>query len=150
MFTPSRAFLAAVLERAAGTSTVTVMGSASIGLIRSPFAPTVDTTYAQVVAVEANYTGYARQAAGLDTPSFIGPGNLSLLEGDLLVFMSSDTVTPNTIYGHFWTGSATSTFYGCEMYDNPIPLPTPAERVTIVPRVGLDPNANYGLSLVSN
>lgn len=149
MLTPTRAFLDGMLSRGAGSSSTTLLGNASVGLLKGPFTPSVDTTYAEIEVIEADYDGYARQAAGLDTTPHIGFNNLSYIQGDLLLFSPSDTITPNTIYGLFLTGTASTTLLGVEIFDNPLPLPGPAEQITIIPRVGLDPDANYGLAVVT-
>lgn len=124
------------------------LGSASIGLLRAPFAPTPLTALTDLT--EANFTGYARQAAGVSSVPFVDPKGIMTLEGPSLLFQPSDTVTTNTIYGLFWTGTPSTTLLGVEMFDNPIPLPNPLTALTIVPRFGIDQNGSYGNALVSN
>lgn len=148
MWVPTAAFLEALVEIQAGGSVSAPLANSSIGLVRQPIAPTVNTVMANLT--EANYTGYQRQASGLDTVPFVGPGGLFMSEGTRLRFMPSDTVTANTIYAAFVTGHDSTVLFGVEVFDNPIPLPGPLSAVTIVPRNGFDPAANFGMSLVSN
>jgi hypothetical protein len=136
---------ASVLDMRADTAW---LGNASIGLVAAPLVPTPATTLANIT--EANFSGYKRQAAGVASVPFVDPNGVISLEGPSLLWQPTDTVTVNTIYGLFWTGSPSTSLMGVEMFDSPIPLPDTLHALTIVPRIGLDQNASYGSSLVSN
>lgn len=125
------------------------LANCSIGICAAPIAPTADTTYAQVEAIEANFGGYARQALATLTEPWIGPGDLELVEAARQVYRPSNDSFPNVAYALFLTGSASTKLYGVEVFDQPVPLPSPSYALTIIPRVGLDPAGNYGLSLAS-
>lgn len=122
-----------------------------LGLLKSPVAPTVDTVWGDVSASIANYTGYGDQSIGVVTSPFIGPGDFTLIEATLHTFTPADSVTPNTIYAGFLTGtgSESHTLMGVEVLDAPVPLPSPSYQLTYVPRFGFAPDGNYGLSIVS-
>ena len=129
-------------------SDTTWLGSASVGLIAAPFTPTVNSKVSDFT--EANYTGYARQAAGVSSVPFVDPNLIMTVEGPALRFQPTDTITINSIYGLFLTGHDSTALLGVEMFDAPIPLPNPLAALTIVTRVGLQTTANFGFSLVSN
>lgn len=152
MFVPTRDFLYdSLLALSSGLGGDSIdLGSCSVGVIASPINPDVNTTYAQVALLEATFGGYGRQALGTMTEPFIGPGDLELVEAARQVYRPSNDSFPNVAYATFLTGADSTKLYGVEVLDNPVPLPNPAHALTIVPRLGLDPSANYGLSLASN
>jgi hypothetical protein len=147
VWTPTRELLERLLERAIGSSSVTTMGNASVGLMRAPLSPSVNTVLADIT--EANFDGYVRKAAGFNGSAHIGPGNLTIVQGSTLVFVPDDTTTVNTIYGQFLVDGSASVLLGVEMFDQEYPLPTPAYQLTIVERFGLTPGTTYGASLVA-
>lgn len=132
-----------------GTSdTVPLFGNASVGLFAAPLTPTVNTTFAQLT--EATYDGYARQALGAATAPFIGQGGLSLAHDLGKVWTPTGSNTPNTIYGQFLIGDASTKLYAVEVFDAPIVMNGPTTLFGSIIYVGLDPAANYGKSSVSN
>lgn len=148
MWTPTRELLDRLLERAIGNSSVTTLGNASIGLVRDPVSPSVNTVLDDLV--EANYDGYERQAAGLTGTAHIGPGDLSFVQGGTLIFAPDDTTTVNTIYGQFLVDSTGNALLAVEAFDSGINLPSPSYELTIVERFGLTPGTTYGASLVTS
>lgn len=122
------------------------LGSGSIGLIANNLTPSESTTLAQIV--EPTYSGYTRQATGSWSGIFTDPNGLETAEGSALRFMASDT-TSTTIFGLFITGHPSTTLLGCEMFTQPIPIIGGQTQLTIIPRVGLDPNGRWGFSVVA-
>lgn len=153
MFIPTRAMLNAImkaLSSGAGADSIN-LGTCSIGLLNAPFSPSVDSTMGSVSAAFATYDGYALQALTSITTPFIGPGGLSEVEALRMVFRPTDSTIPNTIYETYLTAPADSTtLWGVEVLDNPVPLPSPSYQLTYVPRVGLTPGPLYGAGLASN
>jgi hypothetical protein len=125
----------------------TWLGSASVGLYTNAVAPTLNTTLANLN--EANYDGYARQAAHTFSSVFIDGNGLVTIEAESSIFSPTDTVTANTIYGLFLTGHDSTKLLAVEPFDTPIPLVGPLSSITIIPRVGLQPTAPWGFSVVA-
>lgn len=153
MIVLTRAFLdAIVLAISAGIGGDSInMGACSIGLLKAAFSPGVDTVMGDVTATFANYDGYHVQAMSGITLPFIGPGNLSLVEGARLTFRPTDSAVSNLIFCTFLTApSDSTTLWGIEVLDVPVPLPNPSYQLTYIPRFGFDPNGNYGSGLASN
>lgn len=149
MWVPTQDYLNACVANqvTAGSDSTHTLGSSSVGLGKAALAPTVNTKMSDIS--EANYTGYARKAAAFVATGIIGDGGITYVEGDSLKFLPSDTITPNTIYYEFLVGSDSATLLAVEVLDALVPLTGPHTQLTVVPRFGLDPNANYGLSLVA-
>lgn len=127
----------------------TQLGNASMGLVKAPFTPSPTLTLGALT--EATYDGYARQSMGTASVPFTGTDGKEYIEFKTLQFMPSDTINPNTIYGLFITfGNSTTTLWATDAFSQTVNLAGPANQVTITPRVGLDPNGNFGLNVVSS
>ncbi len=50
----------------------------------------------------------------------------------------------------FLTGSTSGTLQGSDAFDSPIPLASPANRITITPRFGINPKTGLGFNVVSD
>lgn len=152
MLVPTRDFLTSALTTlgAAGAADVIDLGSCSVALVKAAIVPDVDTVWGDLT--EADYDGYARKAFGTAEAPFVGEGGLTLSQGSLLEFRPTGDDTPNTIYASALVigDVSATTLYGVEVFDSPIPLTGPGTLVTIIPRVGLDPAANWGMSLISD
>lgn len=147
MWVPTRDLLEDLLERGIGTSTTTVLGNVSIGLGKSAMTPTVNTVLADID--EANFDGYLKKLGGFAGTAHIGPGNLSIIQGATNVWVPDDTTTVNTIHYQFMVKAGGAVLYAVEVFNAPIPLPSPAYELTVIERFGLDPAANYGLSIAA-
>lgn len=149
MWVPTRAFLKGLCA-GMGSNTITTgtdLFGCFLGLFTNVYSPNVNTLLANLT--EATYTGYVRGAITWNAP-FIGEGALSLIEGTKVDFRPSDTITPNTIQGAFIVGSDSVTLLLVEVLPTPVPLTSADYLLAYIPRVGLDPGANYGLSVVAN
>lgn len=147
MWVPTRDLIEDMLERSIGTSTVTVLGNVSIGLGKSALIPTVDTVLADLD--ECNFDGYTKKLGGFTGTAHTGPGNLSFIQGNTNVWAPDDTTTVNTVHYQFMVKQGGAVLYGVEVFNAPIPLPSPAYELTVVERIGLDPAANYGVSVAA-
>jgi hypothetical protein len=125
------------------------LGNGSIGLIAAPFTPAPTLTLANLT--EATFHGYSRQALGNPTATFTGGDGNEYVEFTTAQFLCSDTVSPNTIYGLFLTfGNSTTALWATDPFPAPLPMASPANQITITPRVGLNPTVNFGLNVISN
>lgn len=144
---PTKVLLDAMLKALGSESTS--LGNASLGLCKAPFTPTVNLAIADIT--EANYSGYARQGLGTTTTTFTGGDGKEYVEFTTLRFQPTDTVTVNTVYGLFLVlASDTTKLADSDAFTAPIPMSGPSNQITITPRFGLDPAANYGLNVISN
>jgi hypothetical protein len=149
VWTPTRKFLEGNLV-GVGTATPTVhcsLKNSWLGLYTNTITPTVDTLLADLDA--ANFVGYALSQLTWNVP-FTGEGTLTLMEANKTIFRSSDTTTPNTIKGGFIVGDDSVTLLLVEPLTTPVNLPGPDNVLSYTPRVGFDPTANYGLSIIAN
>jgi hypothetical protein len=149
VFTPTRAFLEGMLNaEGSGTFTAhTKLNGAFLGLYTNLVQPSVNTVLADLH--QATFTGYALAALTWNVP-FTGEGTLSLIEANKVDWRASDTVTPNNIMGHFIVGDDSVTLLLVEPFPGPIPLPSADYLIADVARVGLDPTANFGMSIVAS
>ena len=114
----ANAVVSAYLTRPAGALIVTP----GVHLMAtSPGVITADTPLADLVAVEANFSGYATA-----TPTFSGPGNYNLRTQVAYtnVTFTATTASPfvsNNIYG-YWLDDGTNLILA-ELFTNPTPLP---------------------------
>jgi len=150
MWIPTRGWMNAMLSQIFQGSTPVgyIVANGFVGLVKAPFAPSVDSVLSDFP--EADYSGYARQpAAGGWVGPFIGEGNFSLVQLPSMLFQPNDTITFNVIYGAMLIGNDSVTLLGGEVFDAPIPLNSVLNQLTIIPRFGLSPLSNYGMSVVA-
>jgi hypothetical protein len=105
----------------------------------------------QVLAniTEANYTGYVRQVLGAWGTPYTSIDGHEAMNAPALTFLPSDTVTSNTILGAFiGDASVAGNLLLTDQFANPVPLTGPTTSLTIVPRFGFDPAANYDFNVV--
>lgn len=125
------------------------LGNGSIGLIAAPFTPAENLTLASLT--EANFHGYSRKSLGTPTITFTGGDGNEYIEFNTVNWQCSDTVSPNTIYGLFFTaGNNTITLQSSDKFTVPLPMSGPSNQITVTPRFGLNPGSNYGLNIISN
>lgn len=130
-------------------STTTELGGGSIGLIAAPFAGSPSTTLGGLT--EANYDGYARQAVGSPNVTFNGSDGNVYVEFNTLQFSPTGSATPNTIYGFFWTpGNSTTTCWATDALAQQVYFSGTQNRLTITPRMGLNPANPFGLNVISS
>lgn len=130
-------------------SVTTALGSGSIGLIAAPFTGTPSTTFGSIT--EANYDGYARQSVGSSTVTFIGSDGNEYVEFNTLRFQPTGSTTPNTIYGLFWTpGNDSTKIWATDALTAQVFFNGPSRQLTITPRMGLNPTANFGINVISS
>jgi hypothetical protein len=127
----------------------TQLGNASMGLIAAPFAPSPTLTLSAIT--EANFTGYARKSIGNPTIAFTGQDGNEYVEGTTNMWMPSDSITPNTIYGAFLTfGNDTTKLWSSDQLGASVGLPGPGSQITITPRIGFNPLNGAGLNVISS
>lgn len=125
------------------------LSSGSIGLIAAPFSGSQSTTLASLT--EANYGGYARQALAGPSAVFNGSDGKVYTEFNTLEFAPTGSTSPNTIYGLFYLGGGSSTVpFQTDALAAPFYMGGATNRLTIIPRCGLDPAGNYGLNVISS
>jgi hypothetical protein len=147
MNTPTLAGLDKILSKVGNDTTM--LGDGEIGLIAAPFTPGPTLTLANLT--EATYHGYTRGTLGNPTATFSGGDGNEYVEFSTNQFLCSDTVTPNTIYGCFFTFGSDSTKLFCtDPFATPLPMASAANQITITPRFGLNPAGNFGLNVISN
>jgi len=152
MFSLSRACLNNMLAVSAGAtigSNSIGLDNCRVGLYKQPFGPTVDTTLAELEAIEADYPGYARHAIAAWNGPFIAQNGKTLVADDAIVFQATGDDSTNTIYGQFLIGSDSVTYLGAEPFNTPISLGEAGRALVSTPIVGLPPDQVYGASIVS-
>lgn len=87
------------------TEKVSALDGAAFRLYKNTLTPDEATTLADLVAAEADYTGYVAQTLAM-TPDMVNADGNYLAESDLHTFLPSDNVTPNTI-GGMWADDGT-------------------------------------------
>lgn len=152
MWVMTRAYLNNLVSVAGGngSDSAAVLDGSFEALIKAPYGPTVDSLLTDPALEEADYEGYARQANAAWTPPFVGQNGKSLTSAEMHVWSPTGDDTVNTIHGHMLIGADSATLLGCEMFDEEIPQVDADSGFPTVPIVGLDPNQNYGSSLVGN
>jgi hypothetical protein len=125
------------------------LGNASVALITAPFVMTPGQFNFNGLT-EANFDGYARQAAAFAGTPFIDENGIYTIQGGAKVFQPSDTITSNTVYGYVLTGSSSSTVMGGEVFNAPIPLTGPTTALTIIPRFGVPVTGALGFAVVAD
>jgi hypothetical protein len=131
-------------------STTTALGNGSIGLIAQPFSGSQSTTLVNQLT-EANYNGYARQALGNPSTTFVGSDGNVYNEFNTLQFVPTGSSTPNTIYGVFFTpGNDSTKVWQTDALAAPFGMSSSLNRLTITPRCGLNPAGNFGLNVISS
>lgn len=152
MWVPTRPLLAAMLSavNGVGADTFAILDGAFSALIKAPYGPTVNSVLTDPSLSEANYQGYARQAISAWNGPYVGQNAKSLTADSALFWSPTGDDTVNTIYGHMLIGSDSTTLLAVEMFDDSIPQVDEDSGFMTTPIFGLDPNANYGSSLVGN
>lgn len=152
MWVMTRAWLDNIMNVQAGNGndTTAIVDGSFEGLLKETHGPTVNNVFADISAKEADYQGYARQSIPTVAGPYVGQGGKSLVSNGAHLWQPTGDDTVNTIHGHFLLGADSATLLGIEMFDDPIPLPDALSGFNTTPIVGLDPNQNYGSSLVGN
>lgn len=81
------------------------LNGGTLRLYQSTLVPGTQTTLADLVTAEATFDGYAAKTLVTDT-GFINGNSQAVAESQLLVFIPTGSVTPNTI-GGAWTDDGT-------------------------------------------
>jgi len=151
MFVLTRAALDCMLDRFAGIGGTDSIGldSVSLGLFKQPLGPTVDSTLAELEAIEADFPGYARIPLGAWTGPFTAQNGKTLVADGAIVFEATGDDSTNTIYGQFLVGSDSLTLIGAEPFNSPISLGEAGRALVVTPMVGLPSEQVYGASIVS-
>jgi hypothetical protein len=130
-------------------STTTALGNGSVGLIAAAFTGSSSTTLGTIT--EATYQGYARQALGTSTVTFIGSDGNVYVEFNTLRFQPTGSSSPNTIYGAFYTpGSSSTTLWQTDQFAAQVYFGGPTNQLTFTPRCGLNPGGNFGVNVISS
>jgi hypothetical protein len=153
MWQPTRVLLDGFLALSKGDATIATNRTLSncwLGLLKDLVAPVLGSDTSLIAGHEATYSGYARVQPAIVNGPFVGENSFSLISGNATLFQPSDTITPNTIYGHFLLGDDSTTLLAVELFDSPIPLSGPETGFVDAPIIGLGNNlAGYGASIVS-
>lgn len=146
---PTLAALDALLKAVGSESTQLGSGTvATIGLISAPFTPSPTLTLASLT--EATFNGYARKPLGNASVTFSGGDGKEYIEFPTVQFTPTGSTSPNTCYGVFFTfGNSSTTLWGTDAFATPVPMASPANQITITPRIGADPAGNWGLNIIS-
>lgn len=129
-----------------GDEEVGILADADVGLLKANIAPSADTLFADIT--EASFNTYARVATtGWGVP-FRQANGFWLVQADAVVFVPTDALEPNTIFGYCLFENGGNLLLGIEMFDTPIVLASPTDSLTVVPRIGPFITAPYGLSLL--
>lgn len=132
------------LVKVMGTDS-TLLGGGHMGLIKAPFSSSDSITMGDIT--EANYEGYSRVAYGNPSVPFVSNDGNVYVQGLTCVFQPTGDDSPNTIYGVFVvSGHDTATIQLTDGLDQPVPLATTANSLTIIPRFGLKPTNGLGFN----
>ena len=112
-----------------------------VHLIKAPFSPTKDTVVGDFDAIEADFTGYAAAAWG----AWGGVGINSIGQAEVtateLEWHPTDDVTPNTIYGEYYTNAAGTVLLGWKILATGVPLLNADSYYRSVTRLALPADA---------
>jgi len=137
----------AVLEKMGTDSTL--LGNGSIGLIKAPFSSSDSLTMGAIT--EADFDGYKRLGYGNPSIAFTGADGNEYVQGTPCMFQPTGSSSPNTCYGLFITnGHDTTVLQDSDAFDEPIPMASPANSITVIPRFGLNPDNGLGLNVISD
>lgn len=153
MWTPTRLLLNGAMTAIVGGVPAggSTLENAILGLLKAPVSVSLDLTFGDVSASEANFSGYDRQAIPSWSGPYTGQGGYSLVSNGAFLFEQDDTITFNTIYGGFLLGSDSATLLAVELFDAAIPMGSVSVGFVYTPIFGMGNNAaGYGKSIVSN
>lgn len=132
------------------TSDTTMLGGQWIGLYQTIGAP-LGPNLTMADLGECDFPGYARQHLGAWHGPYVDQANQVISDAPSMYFACSDTTTPNSVIGAFYgSASAAGTLKLVDPFPTPIGMASTADAFTYVPRVALDPAANYGGGVVVN
>ena len=98
----------------------------TVGLFLSTYTPSVNSTYAELDAAKATFSGYAAEGPVVWEGPFIDANNVAYMLGQLINFVAvtATPFIPNLIGGYYlYTGT---TLKGVESFTSPVTgLPTP-------------------------
>lgn len=140
MLVPIRTALTAMLTQAiaAGGPLDTVV----IGLFTASPAITPDLLLADLT--EPLYGGYARSAAVTWGTVGVDPSGRAVLFGDAKTFVPADDSASALIKGWFLYDTTATLLRAVELLDQQVTLANPTQQLVIVPRVRLNPSADFG------
>ena len=141
----AQALLVDALTHVASGTFSGVLYAAKVGLIASPYAPNLLSTYADMV--QPTFPGYAEVAATF-VPPFQQPDGSFATNGGLALFQMTDATVPTTVYGYYVTdGGMTPKLLWVEMLEAPIGLTSPLQAILVSAQLALG-GTNYGSGTV--
>lgn len=78
-------------------------GNVTVHLVKSSFTPLLTTTLSSMLAIEADFSGYAAQVVAELSVAWDATHNVAVLTYDVATFTHDTGSTPNNIYGYFIT-----------------------------------------------
>lgn len=113
------------------------LANGKIRLFKSGFTPNITTTQADLVAEEANYTGYA--PGGLDVVGWAGPylapeGGMSIQTASFTFTTGAPTTVPNLI-GGYWIETEEEDAVVIAEFAEPQPMQNPMQVLNIQARL---------------
>lgn len=90
--------------------------SFDIHLFKASISPDRDTVLADLLAVEADFSGYAFQTVATFSAAAIDPAHYAMSLGNLLVFENSTGVVGNSIYGA-WADDGAGNLIAVDEFD---------------------------------
>jgi len=86
--------------------------------------------------VEATFDGYVASAAVVWAASFIGPGGVAYILGDLLQWLATGATVLETVYG-FWLEDAGGDMLLVARFDTPYPITGAGSAVLANPQIAI-------------
>lgn len=111
----------------------------TIVLLKADISPSRTTTLAEVLAAEADFTGYARKTAqDLSAPVNTVDGGAECISPEQ-TFIASGSGTTNDVYGYAVVTAAAAALKACVNFDAPIPVAAAGDKVSFNFTLSVDP-----------
>lgn len=104
------------------------MNVIAVGLFQAPYVPTETSTLEDVLAAEADFSGYSRKILSMDTIERLGLASYLLFSNTLATFQHNGGANSNNINGMFVLAQTapgpppTYELVSCTVFDQPIPM----------------------------
>jgi len=107
------------------------LANSEVHLYKSSFAPNVNTTLAELVAAEADFSGYALEAMPTWNDPYLSPGGGAAINSELVQFATDDpTLVPNTI-GGAWIQDSLGVLVVIIEFPTPVPMEVPFQAIPL-------------------
>lgn len=117
----------------------------TVGLFQSTYTPSVNSTYAELLAAIATFSGYAAFTPVVWTGAFLDANKTAFMLGGLIEFASvtATPFVPNSIGGYYLYDG--TTLLGVEQFTDPVTgLPTPVGVTAAGMLVPVLPRFSFG------